>query len=115
MSEFLTTDEAAEALGLSPRTLRNWRTRGGGPVATKLGAAVRYRRRDLEAFASARRQDRTPMPSAPSPRRSAPAGSAAGRGLSSAATSSAGRGGGAPTGVDTATATGRGNHSRKAS
>lgn len=26
------TDEAARQLSLSPRTLRNWRTRGEGPV-----------------------------------------------------------------------------------
>ena len=33
----LTTSEAAEHLGTSPRTLEDWRTRGGGPVYLKLG------------------------------------------------------------------------------
>lgn len=45
---------AAEFLGVSPRTLQNWRLRGGGPVFAKLGSGkqgrVGYRRRDLLEF-----------------------------------------------------------------
>ena len=58
----LTTEEAAAELGLAPKTLRNWRTTGRGPVATKLGGAVRYRQSAVERFARANEQDRTPMP-----------------------------------------------------
>ncbi len=33
----LRTPEAAQYLGVSPRTLEAWRTRGGGPEYVKLG------------------------------------------------------------------------------
>ena len=43
--------EAAAILGASVQTLRNWRWRGQGPRALKIGLRmVRYRRADLEAF-----------------------------------------------------------------
>ena len=43
---------AAEFLGFSIRALQNWRVRGGGPKFIKFnGRAVRYRRRDLIAWA----------------------------------------------------------------
>jgi predicted DNA-binding transcriptional regulator AlpA len=38
----LNETQAAELLGLSVRTLQNWRLRGGGPPYQKLGRAVRY-------------------------------------------------------------------------
>ena len=50
---YLTTPEAAEHLGLSPRTLERWRVTGEGPRYRKLGRAVRYSIEDLEAFARA--------------------------------------------------------------
>lgn len=51
----LTTQEAAEWLGASRRTLESWRLhRNGGPAWRNLGRRlVRYARRDLEAFAQA--------------------------------------------------------------
>lgn len=49
----LTTQEAAERLGVSPRTCEDWRLRGSGPVYRKLGRRlVRYCPADLEAFAA---------------------------------------------------------------
>lgn len=49
---FLDTSDAAEVLGVSPRTLEDWRWRGGGPPFFKLGRRmVRYRLEDLMAFA----------------------------------------------------------------
>jgi len=39
---FLTEAQVAERLAISPRTLQMWRVKGGGPVFTKVGAAVRY-------------------------------------------------------------------------
>lgn len=42
--------DAASYLGLSRRTLQQWRVSGRGPCFRKLGAAVRYRRQDLDAF-----------------------------------------------------------------
>lgn len=47
----LDEEQAADYLGLSPRTLQNFRVRGGGPDYVKLGArAVRYRLSDLDEF-----------------------------------------------------------------
>lgn len=47
----LTTPQAGELLGLSPRTLEDWRMRGGGPVFRKLGRRrVLYRLSDLVAY-----------------------------------------------------------------
>ncbi len=47
--------DAAEFLGYSVRALRNWRVRGGGPRYVKVSArSIRYRRRDLIAWADAR-------------------------------------------------------------
>jgi len=47
----LTTAEAAAHLGTSPRTLEDWRLRGGGPVFRKVGSRlVRYAPTDLDAF-----------------------------------------------------------------
>ncbi|WP_339745281.1 helix-turn-helix domain-containing protein [uncultured Maricaulis sp.] len=41
-------DDASKYLAISPRTLRNWRTRGGGPRFVKISArCIRYRMRDL--------------------------------------------------------------------
>ena len=50
----LRTSEAGELLGVSPRTLEDWRLRGGGPLFRKLGRrAVRYCLSDLVAFIEA--------------------------------------------------------------
>lgn len=46
--------EAAEFLGYTVRALQNWRVRGGGPAFVKVSArSIRYRRRDLMAWADA--------------------------------------------------------------
>ena len=49
--EFLTTDEAATFLRLSPRTLEKQRVLGGGPQFRKFGARVVYAAVDLRAWA----------------------------------------------------------------
>jgi excisionase family DNA binding protein len=46
----LNTQQAAEYLGLSRKTLENWRHVGGGPNYRKLGGAVRYSTEDLNAY-----------------------------------------------------------------
>ena len=46
---------AAHFLGYSPRALQNWRLRGGGPRFVRVSSrSVRYRRRDLIAWAEQR-------------------------------------------------------------
>lgn len=52
---YLTPREAAAYLKLSPVTLAQWRCKDRGPAFLKLGAAVRYARRDLDAWAEAQR------------------------------------------------------------
>ena len=52
--EFLTTDEAAAFLRLSPRTLEKQRVIGGGPKFRKFGRRVMYAVSDLDAWADAR-------------------------------------------------------------
>lgn len=48
----LTTSDAARYLGLSAKTLNNWRCLGGhrGPPFVRAGRAVRYDRRTLDAW-----------------------------------------------------------------
>jgi len=49
----MTEIDAALFLGLSVRTLQQWRVSGGGPRYTKLGRAVRYSPSDINAFVNA--------------------------------------------------------------
>ena len=49
-SLFLSTGELARLLGRHPRTLRNWRDEGKGPVAVRLGYKWAYRRQDIDAY-----------------------------------------------------------------
>ncbi|NEK94146.1 helix-turn-helix domain-containing protein [Modestobacter muralis] len=74
----LTTEDVALILVMSPGTLRNWRTAGRGPRALKVGAQVRYRRADVDAWIAAqteadpvdqRRQRAAEIGSRPMPRK----------------------------------------------
>lgn len=50
-SELLAPRAAAQFLGITPRTLKDWRLKGTGPRFHRLSdRTVRYRRSDLEAF-----------------------------------------------------------------
>ena len=50
----LTTRQAAERLGLSPRTLERYRVTGDGPEFVKMGHAVRYVAGKLNEWIEAR-------------------------------------------------------------
>lgn len=57
--ELLTPRQAAERLGLSPKTLANWRSRGGGPRFVRMGAsdsrgAIRYPAIELRTWCAVR-------------------------------------------------------------
>lgn len=53
-AELLTEQEVAGLLNIAVKTVQNWRWKGEGPRAVKLGKrAVRYRRADVEAFIEA--------------------------------------------------------------
>lgn len=54
--KYLSTREAAEWLGLSPRTLDRYRVSGDGPAFHRFGGRVRYLAEDLDDWASARRR-----------------------------------------------------------
>ncbi|HCF5866358.1 helix-turn-helix domain-containing protein [Pseudomonas aeruginosa] len=59
---YLTNDEAADYLRLSPRTLEKQRVIGGGPKFRKFGRRVMYAVADLDAWADARSFDATSDP-----------------------------------------------------
>jgi len=56
---YLTNDEAATFLKLSPRTLEKQRVHGGGPRFRKFGRRVVYAIADLESWSNARVCDST--------------------------------------------------------
>ena len=50
--EWLNTAGAARYLGMKAKTLAEWRERGEGPAAHRVGRrAIRYSRRELDAYA----------------------------------------------------------------
>ncbi len=59
---YLTCDEAAAHLKLSPRTLEKLRTIGGGPRFRKFGRRVMYALQDLDAWSDARACESTSDP-----------------------------------------------------
>ena len=53
LDRLISENEAASFLGYTVRALQNWRVRGGGPRFIKVSSrSVRYRRRDLIAWAN---------------------------------------------------------------
>lgn len=46
-SSMLTTEQAAQFVGVKPDTLDQWRYRGRGPSYAKVGGAIRYKYGDL--------------------------------------------------------------------
>ena len=54
-NESLTPQQAAEYLGQSPNTLRQWRSQGRGPAYEKRGRNIRYKMDDLETWRNANR------------------------------------------------------------
>ena len=59
MRNLLTATEVAEALGLTIRTLEDWRYKGEGPPFLKIGHRVRYDAADLERWLAAQRRRST--------------------------------------------------------
>ena len=56
---FMKTAQVAAYLGLSPRTLESYRSRGGGPPFYVMGSVVRYLLSDVLKWASTRRRNST--------------------------------------------------------
>jgi len=53
LNDVLTTEKAAEYLGLKPSTLVGWRTAGKGPTYIKVGRHCLYRLADIETWLDA--------------------------------------------------------------
>ena len=60
--EFMSNDEAANLLDLSPRTLERFRLEGRGPSYFKFGRVVRYRRSTTLKWAEAQLRTSTSDP-----------------------------------------------------
>lgn len=59
-AELLTPEQAAQALGLSAKTLATWRSTGRHALPfIRCGARIRYRRADLVAWLAARQSTST--------------------------------------------------------
>lgn len=67
MSGTLDTKGAADYLGFSPVTLRQWRCQGRGPKYVKAGRSIRYRVADLDLYQEQHLEQ--PVLEAPPPRR----------------------------------------------
>lgn len=59
LDEGLDNETAARMLGIAPHTLAKTRLTGAGPVHTKIGKRVIYRRSDLMAFIDASKRRST--------------------------------------------------------
>jgi len=49
-AEWISPEQLAAELNIPVKTLYQWRYRGTGPRAHRIGKHVRYRRRDIEAW-----------------------------------------------------------------
>jgi len=55
VTEYLTTQQLADKLGIPAETCRYWRHVGKGPKSLKFGRHVRYAVQDVEEFIAAAR------------------------------------------------------------
>ena len=54
MERLLTTQELADYLGVPRSTLWQWRSRGDGPIAVRIGRHLRYRESDVGSWIAKR-------------------------------------------------------------
>lgn len=50
MDKMLTPEELSDVLRIPVQTLYQWRTRGKGPAAVRVGRHLRYRRADVDLW-----------------------------------------------------------------
>lgn len=55
VKKYMTEQEAADYLKMSPKTLQKWRHQGNSPAYSKLGRCIRYLESDLDEYASSRK------------------------------------------------------------
>lgn len=51
--KWLSSGEVAEMLGVTQRTVENWRGSGKGPAYARIGSNIRYREEDVLAWVEA--------------------------------------------------------------
>lgn len=56
MTQLLTPEQLAERMQVSSRQLTFWRNQGRGPAFIRVGATIRYRLADVEAFEQSSRE-----------------------------------------------------------
>lgn len=56
ITDEVSEDDTAQAIGISKLTLRNWRSRGLGPKFMKLGKRVIYSEADVQAWVQEQRR-----------------------------------------------------------
>lgn len=57
--EYFTPSELSELLGVSEKTLANWRVAGKGPIFHRFGNKIRYRKEEVGAWRSENRHAST--------------------------------------------------------
>lgn len=58
-TEFFTTEQVSNMLGVQPNTLEIWRHRGIGPPFVKMGRLVRYKSSDLDRWITEQTRNNT--------------------------------------------------------
>ena len=56
MEPMLGVSELSELIGVPVSTIYDWRVKGGGPVAHRLGKHLRFKPADVEAWLVSRRE-----------------------------------------------------------
>jgi predicted DNA-binding transcriptional regulator AlpA len=57
--KLLKSEQAADQLQISPKTLARWRWSGDGPKFVKIGKCVRYRQAEIDRFIEAGQRQNT--------------------------------------------------------
>jgi excisionase family DNA binding protein len=58
MTGYMTTEQVADYLAVPVNTLYQWRSRGFGPRAARVGRHLRWKRDDVDAWMTARAETR---------------------------------------------------------
>ena len=55
LADYLTEDELAKELGVTRKTIRNWRALGEAPLLTRIGRKIFYARADVRKWLQSQR------------------------------------------------------------
>ncbi len=54
--ELMTPKQLADAMGVTPNTVKRWRLDGEGPAHIRVGNTIRYHRRDVEKWMESKKE-----------------------------------------------------------